>query len=93
MKIRIDANGYLQIERPRGWKSMECAQRAGEWCSDSCPLFGEPEDDKVCEKPVGEACPSRSCKYCGHYMPADQGITICNERLLMGTIEDMRRSA
>jgi hypothetical protein len=44
VKIRIEVYGNLEIERGGQWKWMKCPhQGEGHYCSDNCPLFGEPE--------------------------------------------------
>lgn len=46
MKIQIDPNGDLLIERAGNLKPQFCQRITGEdgryRCGDSCPLFGEP---------------------------------------------------
>jgi hypothetical protein len=53
MKIRINKNGYLEIERIGKWKRVLCpldsirADTACSTCGDWCALFGEPEESPV----------------------------------------------
>jgi hypothetical protein len=47
MKIEIDKNGYLHIERAGRMKKQSCPCRSGKLgefmeCGDWCPLFSEP---------------------------------------------------
>lgn len=48
MKIKIDIEGKLFIERKGKFKVQICpftiTEQYGRYCSNDCPLFGEPED-------------------------------------------------
>ena len=44
MKIQIDENGWLLLERAGGLKNQYCPKQPEDsYCGDWCPLFGEPE--------------------------------------------------
>jgi hypothetical protein len=47
MKFKINKDGILEIERAGKFKKMECTLAYVTdglvFCSDNCPLFGEPE--------------------------------------------------
>ena len=45
MKLKIDKDGNLHIERAGRWKKQTCPH-AG-LCGDHCPLFGEPDQDGI----------------------------------------------
>ena len=106
MKIRIDGSGNLEIERGGTFKDQYCphqdvgtSSEAGlaAWCrcGDWSPLFGEPEDEMGCMKPLDTECTSwaTGCERCQHYGKRGMRLTLCQEHELTGTIEDMRRSA
>ncbi len=45
MKIKIEADGLLSIERVGHWRKQKCPYRDnGTHCGDWCPLFGEPHE-------------------------------------------------
>ena len=44
MRIKIDKDGYLEIERAGEMMAQECPFSDGNRdCGDHCPLFGEPD--------------------------------------------------
>lgn len=50
MKILIDQDGELWLERKGAMKVQECPYKhgtRGELCGDQCPLFGEPFDGGI----------------------------------------------
>lgn len=52
MKLKIDSEGKLLIERAGKWVNQFCPFNSeNNYCSDSCPLFGEPEGStlKICD--------------------------------------------
>ena len=42
MKIKIDEDGWLWLERAGKMKSQFCIHCDGDRCGDWCPAFGEP---------------------------------------------------
>ncbi|HBA85998.1 MAG TPA: hypothetical protein DCZ95_18085 [Verrucomicrobia bacterium] len=43
MKGKIDCKGFLKLMRGKDLKQQVCPfSNGGAWCSDDCPLFGEP---------------------------------------------------
>lgn len=43
MKVKIDSNGFLKIQRGTNFKQVVCPLLTDEWCGDWCALFGEPK--------------------------------------------------
>jgi len=46
MKGKIDEDGVLSIQRGSEMKEQYC-HNSDNYCSDSCPLFGEPNISKI----------------------------------------------
>jgi hypothetical protein len=74
MKIQIDKDGLLCIERVGQMKAQQCPGMPQEivYCGDWCPLFGEPDWDNQ-----------------GLHRGVDY-LTICEGRVLGGDITDKR---
>ncbi len=43
MKIKINAQGNLEIERAGKFRKQACPFQWDEFCGNWCPLFGEPQ--------------------------------------------------
>lgn len=49
MKAKINSKGWLEIERAGKFLIMDCRFNVDAACADDCPLFGEPEKEKMFE--------------------------------------------
>ena len=98
MKIKIDNNGWLWIERAGKFKAQGCSH-GNEWvpCGDWCPKFGEPKIEVrlLFKKPLAYEAHKRENP---NFMPPDEGpaqslssqLSICRI-VLLGKIIDERQ--
>ena len=94
MKIQIDKNGCLFVERAGKMAKQYCPRSQGDSqspCGDWCPLFGEPTPTTRCMIPDRAKCPTDESVDCPYNMSVMQ-LTICEERELLGDITDLRVS-
>ncbi len=80
MKIRIDKDGALGIERAGEMLHQDCPfHKSARYCGDWCPLFGEPD---IRGYEMGPNGPVRQT----------DRLDICEGRILQGQIEDQRKA-
>lgn len=49
MKIKINKDGHLEIERAGEFKKQVCPYNTQQFCGDQCPLFGTPHEQDPSE--------------------------------------------